>query len=94
MIRAARHLLAQALVEQWTVRLKHENQFHVISAEAVDVDAFYVDHTQQRLHRLGHGAAAFVPRPAALGNTDHSPKLLLIEAQLVAQVPGIGDLPG
>src|SRR5690606_23174343 len=55
---------------------------HVVLLDLVDVDLLDVNQAQQRLHRAGNVAPAFVARTAALGDADLGPELRLVHAEL------------
>src|SRR5258707_9931251 len=56
-----------------------------------EVDALDVDQPQQLANGLGHRAAAFVTRPAALRHADPGPEFFLVQAQTPADFPRVDE---
>src|SRR5713101_551405 len=83
--------LAQALIEIRMVRFQMVDDLEVLFFHAAEIDPLDMDEPQQLANRLGHRAAAFVPRAAALCYADPGPEFLLVQAQTPADFPRVDE---
>src|SRR5438477_9449796 len=83
--------LAQALIEIRMVRFQMVDDLEVLFFHATEIDPLDVDEPQQLANRLGHRAAAFVARAAALCNAYPGPEFLLVQAQTPADFPRVDE---
>src|SRR5690349_15170743 len=83
--------LPEIAIEAGIGRPQVRRDLEIAAAGAVERDALDVDQAQQLAYRLGHRAAAFVARAAALGNADAGPEFLLVQLQPAPDFAGIGN---
>src|SRR5437867_13292537 len=84
--------LAQALIEIRMPRFQVVDDLEVLFFHPAEVDPLDVDQAQQLANRLGHRAAAFVTRAAALCYADPGPEFLLVQAQAASDFPRLDQL--
>src|SRR5256885_451863 len=74
------------------VRFQMVDDLEVLFFHAAEVELLDVDEPQQLANRLGHRAAAFVTRAAALRYAYPGPEFLLVQAQTPADFPRVHEL--
>src|ERR1043166_358497 len=85
-------LLAQSVIEPWVALLETFGDAEILGFYFSQVDLLDVDYAQQFAYRPRHIAAALIARTAALCYPDTAPEILLIHAQLAANVTRISNL--
>src|SRR5256885_7686538 len=74
------------------VRFQMVDDLEVLFLHAAEIDPLDVDEPQQLANRLGHRAAAFIARAAALCYAYPGPEFLLVQAQTPADFPWVHEL--
>src|SRR6266705_2407610 len=74
------------------VRFQMVDDLEVLFFPAAEIDPLDMDEPQQLANRLGHRAAAFVTRSAALCYADPGPEFLLVQAQTHADFPRVDEV--
>src|SRR6267378_6829903 len=73
------------------LRFQVVDDLEVFLFHPAQVDALDVDQPQQLANGLGHRAAAFVTRAAALRHTDPGPEFFLVQSQTPADFPRVDE---